>query len=398
MQKLIYFSLYFSEGAPIGFIWWAMPSILSGKAFSTTEIATISALASIPWSLKFIFAPIIDILSMNYMKLKNQLVIYQIAMGLSLLFLEQAIESQQTSQILFVVITHGFFAALQDISIDAMAIRTIPKDQVGKINGIMQTGMLVGRSIFGGGGVYIAYLFGLDIMVYFLIGSIWISLIIFKTSNFSETQLVKISIEQYLSDFISLLKKKSIWLLLGVTFFAGFSYNGISTIAGVVLTKKGASPELYGITYSLILPVFMSAGALLGGYLCDRLHPVRTFSVSVILSIASSLIVGLSIDALINNYILIGTYAIFYFFIGSTTASLYGFLMKNSSKEFAALEFSIFMALVNLCDSSSSYMTGQLLLKFNYLATSAIIGSICIFSLIFITKFEKHRLTLNLRT
>jgi hypothetical protein len=100
--------------------------------------------------------------------------------------------------------------------------------------------------------------------------------------------------------------------------------------------------------------------------------------------------VGLSIDALINNYILIGTYAIFYFFIGSTTASLYGFLMKNSSKEFAALEFSIFMALVNLCDSSSSYMTGQLLLKFNYLATSAIIGSICIFSLIFITKFEKH--------
>ncbi len=393
MQKLVYFSLYFSEGAPIGFIWWAMPSILSAQGFSTTEIATISALAALPWSFKFLFAPLIDIVSMNWMKLKNQLVIFQIAMGFSLLFLESAIESQQTSRILIVLITHGVFAALQDISIDAMAIRTIPKDQVGKINGIMQTGMLVGRSIFGGAGVYLAYLFGLDIMVYFLIGSIWISLIIFKTSNFSSAPLLKISMSQYLTDFFAILKKKSIWLLLGVTFFAGFSYNGISTIAGAVLTKKGASPQLYGLTYSLLLPVFMSAGALLGGYLSDKLHSIKTFCFSVILSILSSLLVGVSIDTLTDNYLLISTYAIFYFFIGSTTASLYGFLMKNTSKEFAALEFSIFMALVNLCDSTSSYMTGQLLLSYNYLMTSAIIGSICIFSLLFISIFEKNRAT-----
>jgi predicted MFS family arabinose efflux permease len=394
MQKLIYFSLYFSEGAPIGFIWWAMPSILSGKGFSTTEIATISALAAIPWTLKFIFAPLIDLLSMNFVKLKNQLVVYQVAMGVTLLFLEKAIESQQTTQILMVIMTHGFFAALQDISIDAMAIRTIPKDQVGKINGIMQAGMLVGRSIFGGAGVYLAYLYGLDIMVYFLIGSIWISLIIFKSSNFKEAPIRKISAANYLNDFLSLLKRKSIWLLLGVTFFAGFSYNGISTIAGAVLTKKGVSPEVYAFTYSLILPVFMSAGALIGGYLSDRLHAIRTFKVSVLFSILTSLLVGFNIDLVVTNSVLICTYAIFYFFIGSTTASLYGFLMKNTTKEFAALEFSIFMALVNLCDSTSSYMTGQLLLSFNYLFTSAIIGSICLLSLILISIFERHRLEL----
>jgi MFS family permease len=390
MQKLIYFSLYFSEGAPIGFIWWAMPSILSDKGFSTTEIATISAIAAIPWSFKFIFAPMVDIISMNWVGLKNQLMIYQVAMGVSLFFMSSAIEAQDKNRILSVIIVHGFFAALQDISIDAMAIRSIPKDQVGKINGIMQTGMLVGRSVFGGAGVYLAYLFGLDIMIYFLIGSIWISLLIFKVSSFAEIPLIKISISKYLNDFMVLLKRKSIWILLGITYFAGFSYNGISTIAGAALTKKEVSPEMYGIAYSLILPLFMSVGALLGGFLSDKAHAVKTLCLSIILSIISSLIVGACIDLLNNNFQLIGSYALFYFFIGSTTASLYGFLMKNTTREFAALEFSIFMGIVNLCDSTSSYLTGQLLLSFNYFFTSALIGSICILSLILIASFNKR--------
>lgn len=391
MQKLIYFSLYFSEGAPIGFIWWAMPSILSRQGFSTTEIATISALAAIPWSFKFIFAPIIDIVSMNYLKLKNQLVTYQLLMGLSLLFLEEAIVSNQLSQILTVILCHGFFAALQDISIDAMAIRTIPKEDVGKINGIMQTGMLVGRSIFGGAGVYLAYRFGLNIMIYFLISSIWISLIIFKFSSFKETEIAKVTLAEYLSDFWILLKRKTIWFLIGVTYFAGFSYNGISTIAGAILTEKGASPELYGVTYSLILPICMSVGALVGGYCSDKFHSIRTFKISLILCVLSSLLVGYSMDVFLNPKLLVLSYTPFYIFIGSTTAALYGLLMKNTSKEFAALEFSIFMALVNLCESSTSYLTGQLILTMSYFKSSLIVGLICIISFLIVTMFERQK-------
>jgi MFS transporter, PAT family, beta-lactamase induction signal transducer AmpG len=68
VKRSIYFFLYFSEGAPIGFIWWALPALLEKAGFSITEIATLSAVATLPWTLKFILAPMVDILSIKLLK------------------------------------------------------------------------------------------------------------------------------------------------------------------------------------------------------------------------------------------------------------------------------------------------------------------------------------------
>ena len=256
----------------------------------------------------------------------------------------------------------------------------IPEDEIGKMNGIMQTGMLLGRSIFGGAGVYLAYKFGLNMMIYFLISSIWISLIILQKSPFDRT-IEKISTKKYLLDFYLLVKKKSFWILLGITYFAGYSYNGISTISSAVLSKLGATPLTHGLTYSLFLPISMSLGALIGGQLSDKFSATTILTRSLLLSILTSILVGATIDFFPTITTLILSYILFYFFIGTSTSTLYGFLMKNTSKEFAALEFSIFMGVVNLCDSSTSYLTGQLLIKFNYSTSSLLIGLICVISI-----------------
>lgn len=377
MKKLIYFSLYFSEGAPIGFIWWALPSILAKEGMSTTEIATISALAVIPWTFKILLAPIVDLLSAKYFSLKKQLFLYQLCMGLALLFFEQAINSQQVPYILTILMIHGFFAALQDISIDSMAIKSLKKDELGSMNGIMQSGMLVGRSIFGGGGVYLAHVLGLKISIYFLITCIWISLIILQRSKIKPLEQTEIDFKKYITDFLNLLKNQSIWLLMAIAYFSTYSYNGISTIAGAVLTKKGATAIEYGITYSLIIPIMMSLGALLGGRYSDRLNSVKMLKLSLLITVITSIFVGIVLDYSQVLPIIIVTYALFYFFIGSTTATLYGLLMKRTSKEFAALEFSIFMGIVNVSDSSTSYLTGQLLENYSHTITTLIIGAIC---------------------
>lgn len=391
MRKLIFFSLYFSEGAPIGFIWWALPAILTAQGFNLTQIATLSAVATIPWSFKFLFAPMVDLISMNYLSLKKQLFIYQLIMGVALIYLPESILSSNLSTITTFILIHGIFAALQDICIDALAIKSIPKDEIGRMNGIMQAGMLVGRSIFGGAGVYIAAKFGLSMMVYFLISSIWISLIILQKSKLNTPPTAKKTVSKYAKDFYGLVRKKSFWMLIVITFFAGFSYNGISTIAGAILTQLGASSSLYGITYSLFIPISMACGALIGGNLSDKELRNRTLKTSLLLSILSAILVGLMVDHFISLSVLIGSYVIFYFFVGTTTSSLYGFLMKNTSKEFAALEFSIFMGVVNLCDSSTSYITGQLVQSYSYTMSAFIIGVICMVSLLTLVRFERSQ-------
>jgi MFS family permease len=180
-------------------------------------------------------------------------------------------------------------------------------------------------------------------------------------------------------------------MLIGIAYFATYSYNGISTIAGSVLTKLGATSQLYAMTYTFLIPISMSIGALIGGNYSDRMNSVSVLKYSLILSIISSMLVGFTIDHFSGFFSLILSYVVFYFFIGTTTSTLYGLLMKNTSKEFAALEFSIFMGIVNLSDSNTSYFTGQLILNNSYFKTTIIIGLICLGSVFFLRKIEKNK-------
>jgi PAT family beta-lactamase induction signal transducer AmpG len=380
--RFTYFSLYFSEGAPIGFIWWALPSLLTSRGLSTTEIATISAVVTLPWSLKFFMAPFIDLISMKYLSLKKQIFIYQIMMGTSFFFITSAIESLDQTYISIVLFIHGLFAALQDICIDTLAIRSVPSSEIGKLNGIMRAGMLVGRSIFGGAGVYIAHKLGLNYMIFLLIGSIWLSLIVLSRTKLYEKQIPFKGLKKYGLDFIELLKSKTLWLLALTTFFACFSYNGISTVSGAILTKKGASPQTYALTFSVLLPLFMILGALIGGYLLDKFKSERIVQLAVLYSISLSLLCGYAMDLENQVNTLIVAYALFYSSIGAMTATLFGFLMKKTSAKFAALEFSLFMGIVNFSDSTSSYLTGYFLLSNSHLTTSFFIGMMCFPSLV----------------
>ena len=52
--------LYFTEGAPIGFIWWAMPTLLRRENVAIASITSLTAILVIPWIFKFLWAPIID--------------------------------------------------------------------------------------------------------------------------------------------------------------------------------------------------------------------------------------------------------------------------------------------------------------------------------------------------
>ena len=393
MKRSIYFFLYFSEGAPIGFIWWALPALLEKTGVSITEIATLSAVATLPWTLKFLLAPMVDILSLKFLKLKRQIFLYQLFMGISIFFVPMVMEQKELGLLTIVLIFHGFFAALQDICIDALAIRNVPAGETGKINGIMQAGMLVGRSILGGAGVFIAAKFGVPLLVYFLISCIWISLIALQRTSFEGAELPEIPVKKYALDFRNLIRSKRFWYLIGLTYFACISYSGISTISSAVLSEKGVPVIVYGVTYSIMIPVLMMTGALFGGYLSDRKNSLSVLRILIGTSIITSIIAGTFVDYFVGIFALIGAFLLFYFFIGAVTAGLYGFLMKNTSKEFAALEYSVFMAFVNLSDTSASYLIGQLVENFSYISSTCILGALCVISFRFLALLKNNTTT-----
>ena len=84
-QKKIYFALlYFTEGAPIGFLWIALPTLFREQALSIEMIAKFSSLLVLPWSLKFVWAPIIDTFKSPKLNYHSWMIFAQLMMGLTL--------------------------------------------------------------------------------------------------------------------------------------------------------------------------------------------------------------------------------------------------------------------------------------------------------------------------
>lgn len=74
-----------------------------------------------------------------------------------LLFLDLRDDFVLVAWLLFL---HAFAAATQDVAIDAWCISLIDPSERGAYNGWMQAGMLVGRSIMGGGALILRPLIG----------------------------------------------------------------------------------------------------------------------------------------------------------------------------------------------------------------------------------------------
>lgn len=61
-RRWLFGVLYFSEGAPIGFVWWALPTVLAAGGEAIDAITAFTAMLVWPWALKFLWAPLVDAL------------------------------------------------------------------------------------------------------------------------------------------------------------------------------------------------------------------------------------------------------------------------------------------------------------------------------------------------
>ena len=110
---------------------------------------------------------------------------------------------------------HSIFAATQDVSIDALVINIVAKNERGKINGFMNAGMLIGRSIFGGGTLIIASSLGLKYVIVLLIITIFSTmlLLVFIKEPFVQTK-TKNQFRIFKENFVLSFSNKNTWLAI----------------------------------------------------------------------------------------------------------------------------------------------------------------------------------------
>ncbi|MCA9504472.1 MAG: hypothetical protein KC616_15385 [Myxococcales bacterium] len=361
------------EGAPIGYVWWALPTRLRAAEIPIAEITALSALLTIPWSAKFLWAPLVDAMRPRRAGLRGWIAGAQLVMGASLLpIVGLELDAGSLGTLSTFLLVHAFAAATQDVAIDALAIRHTPTDELGAISGWMQVGMLTGRAAFGGMALMIEQRIGASSVVLGLVALCFTgSILVWIVPE--DVEPVAGRIAERLGRFAKLLgtalASRSTWLGLLLASLAGAGMESLGVVAGPMLIDLGLPSGSVGGFFAGPAVVGMAVGALLGGRLADaRARDGRE-------RIVAGCIVALALGIVATAFVLplpgatriaIPILAVDYVLFGLFTASIYSLFMQITDPRLGATQFSTFMGGINLCSVWSAWAVGRLAASWGY--------------------------------
>ena len=147
--------LYVAQGLPSGFANVAFVAFLVTNGIAVEQIALLFATVYLPWTFKFIWGPVIDMVTFPKYGIRRPWVLFaetgMIISLATLLIVPDLVASIQLVTVLLFI--HNLFSSLQDVSVDALAVDILEPDEVATVNGLMfaskRGGIIFGGAVLG---------------------------------------------------------------------------------------------------------------------------------------------------------------------------------------------------------------------------------------------------------
>lgn len=372
-RRFLFAALYFTEGAPIGFLWWTLPVVLRDAGIEHDRIGSLLAALALMWALKFLWAPLVDVLRGPRWTHRGWIVSAQVAMAATLAPFAWIEPVEWLGAWSTLLLVHALAAATQDVAIDALAIESAKHGEHGSLNAWMQAGMLAGRSLFGGAAIAMYDRVGHAGLVVALAVTILVAGCAAWTLPHAAPR-ERPSLGDFGRTLAAVAREKRTWLGLGFAATAGAGFESVGAFAGPWLTDGGATKTEVGVFIGVGAAASTLVGGFVGGRLVDSATGTRGLALTVVFSALTVLVVALvaalngspasSMAALVGVYVSIGAL---------TTAS-YAHFMRLTSPALAGTQFSAFMGATNLCESWSVWSAGRLIRDSGFGASAAIMA------------------------
>jgi MFS family permease len=399
-RRCLFALLYFAEGAPIGYIWWALPTRLRAAGVPIEDVTQLSALLTLPWAFKFLWAPLVDALRPRRGGLRVWITGTQIAMGATLLPIAGVDPVARYDFLLMMLLAHAFSAATQDVAIDALAVASTPAGERGSMTGWMQIGMLGGRATFGGLALQAEAWLGAAAVVYGLVGLVWTSSILVwlaKEEPSPAARNLALRLGRFVETLSDVLSRRTTWLGLGLAVVAGAAMEATGSVAGPMLIDRGLDKAAVGFFFALPAVVCMGAGALLGGFISDGARDrERTLAFAVVGLAGSVTLLATAASTEIGPpaWVVVSALAFAYVFFGIYTASAYALFMEITDPRLGGTQFSAYMGGINLCSVWSGWVVGRLAGQFDYSAALVAMAAFSLLALPLLTFVRRARIQL----
>ncbi len=383
-----FIALYFAQGVPEGMLFYGIPAWMAMNGKTPGEIAGFAVACGLPWSFKFIVAPLMDRYTYLPMGRKRPWVILgQVGLILSCIAMAYVPDPlNNLNKLMMAGFAVSFFGAFQDVATDGMAVDIIPIKQQARANGLMWGSKIIAVSTTLALGTWLLnrYNFTTSIlMLSIIIGFIMIVPLFLRerqnekllpwTVGAASPETKKMQLRSWGSLFKSLYSVfglRNSLLLACILFISQGSYNYIDTLLPIFTVKELGWTNLeYSQFYSTAILIGGIGGMLIGGLLIDKFGKKRMMNIYFISMILITTALSFFKMYWVSNtfiYAFMITYNILYTF---ACIGIFAMAMQCCWKKVSASQFTLYMTIANLGRIALAALIGPIKTNFNWQIT-----------------------------
>ncbi|MFH1146685.1 MAG: MFS transporter [Pseudomonadota bacterium] len=358
--------LYFAEGIPFGFINNTLSVFFRSNGMSLESIGLLS-LVGLAWSLKVLWAPIIDRFGQKYIWIVGA----EILIGIAIAATVRIDPGQPGILIWFVLGVMAVASATQDIAVDGYTIQILDDKELGMANGIRSGSYRVALIFSGGGIISLAEFVGWEgSFIGLSVIMLTLACVVFFTPGCRQDSRSGVCTPQKVMESWVLplqdlgRKPNLIALLLFILLFkVGDAMMG--QMISPFWVDRGFTRIEIGLISASLSPLASIGGAVIGGWLTSRWGIGRAIWRLGALQALSNL--GYAYAALAPQKILVYSASIFESFTGGLgTAAFMAFLMVLCNRRFSATQYALFTTLFGFSGTISRMLSGFAAEQFGY--------------------------------
>ncbi|NJN61046.1 MAG: MFS transporter [Coleofasciculaceae cyanobacterium RL_1_1] len=345
---LLLTSLYTSQFIPSAFFFQALPIILRQRGASLEMIGLIGFL-TLPWMLKFLWAPLIDRYGWwRWGHYKSWIIVLQSLLVLTLIVCGtlSELETIQGSRLLFQgVFLVVLLAATQDIATDALAVNLLKPEERGWGNGIQSAGRAIGGILGGGIMLLILNRVGWQTSVWMLAGFTLLALLPLLPYREVNVHPVNSSDDRprlsYLKTLTAFLRRPHALPWLGFIIFYVTGSSMAATMFRPLLVDLGLSMADIGWMTGIVGSIAAIIGSLLAGVLIRPLGRRRSLAIFGIIQAIAVLALALPALDFHNPFLLyaVSTGEVFARSLANT--ALFTVMMDKSHPQTAGSDYTL---------------------------------------------------------
>jgi PAT family beta-lactamase induction signal transducer AmpG len=351
-----------ASGMPLYLLIQLVPAWLRAADVSLAEIG-LFALVGLPYTWKFLWAPLMDRIALPLGRRRGWMLVAQIGLVLCIGALGYIDPLHETALVAVFASVIAFLSATQDVAIDAYRREILPDEELGIGNAIHVQAYRIASLVPGSLSLILAdllpWVWVFWITAAFMGVGIVLSLSVTEPENFSPQP--KTFRESLIKPFSEYFQRVG-WRTAALALFFMVAYklgdNMATALATPFYLDLGFSMTEIGLVakHAALWPAI--AGGLLGGVFMLRLGINRALWVFGLVQMIS--ILGFAWLASVGPalWLLAVVIAFEYLGVGLGTAAFTAFIARESSKAFAATQFALFTALAALPRSLANAVTG----------------------------------------